>query len=1038
KEADRMEEHQERLRSGQFQAVRIDYKRRNGESAPMLINPGMVQGADGKTYYFAIVKDLTEIEKAEDELRESEAKFRRIAETSADAIYLIDLEGTVTYISPAVESILGFTPEEFAGSNFAAHFTGDDLVRAQEAFAANIRGEEVRNLELRVLDKNKKPVYIEVNGTPVRKGDRIIGIQGMGRDISKRKSAEQALRESKIKFEAEYMGMPIPVYTWQKQGDDFVLIDFNRAAERITEDKIGELRGVTARKLYANLPDIIEDLRVAYDEKRFLQRDMLYRFKSTGSARYLRVAPPDLVLVHTEDVTAHAEAEERLRESEAMFRTAVENIPFDFFVIGEDGRYTMQNSVCKERWGDVTGMRPEDVAFDEDLRSLWLANNARAWAGEVVEGDVTFKIGGEERCFHNIIAPVYDSGRVRGVLGVNIDITNRIKAEEALRESEERLSGVISSTPDVGIEGYDAKGRVLFWNTAAEKIFGWPSREAVGKTLDRLILDGAAARRFAEALENIAATGRPSEPEEWNITTKSGEERTVYSTIFAIPGSAGKNEYVRMDIDITARKLTEKALRESEEKYRFLIENVGTSVTFWDPNGKLLLINKAGARNLGSTPEALVGRSLSSFVDDEYAQKLRARHKRVMELNSGAQFEDPIELKRGKRWYRSIIQPVNHPDGEPIGVQVVSHDITELVEAERELKDRTERLRLMVQQIPAILWTTDTGLRFTSSTGAGLEALGLEQDEVAGRTLYEFFGTDDKEFLPISMHLKTLSGEPTTFEIEWGNSVWETHTEPLRDDTNEIIGCLAIALDVTERKRADEEIKRSRTQRRRLAKRLHEVREEESAAISREIHDELGQVLTGFKMDLAWIRRRCAQSCTSPESPTVTARIQDMFKEIDSTFETVRKLSTRLHPRILDDMGLLGAIEWSLQSFEDRTGIKCVIKEMDFGEAGKALDSARSTAIFRIFQEVITNIGRHAGASRVDVELWKSGDLVILEVRDNGRGIPAEELKHPRGIGLLGMSERAQAFGGNVTLDSKPGKGARVRVSIPISELREG
>ncbi|UCG52853.1 MAG: PAS domain S-box protein [Candidatus Latescibacterota bacterium] len=1025
---------------GKPEPFEVSYLREDGRRFPALFSPGGFETSQGKKYYFAIVKDITEQKKAEEKLRESEAMFRRITETSVDAIYQIDLDGTITYCSPVVEKILGYKQDEFIGTHFSSHFNPDDFRAAEEAFVKNLSGEEVRNVELRILDKNKQPVFIEVNGTSIVKDGKIVGVQGMARDITERKEAEDALRRSEARFKSQYKEFPIPVYTWRKKGDDFELIDFNTAAEKITEDNMGSYVGVTASKLFKGQQDILDEMHQCFNKRRSIQREMLYDYQSTGVTKYLSVyyafVPPDLVLVYTEDVTPRKQAEEKLRASEATLRTAMENIPFDFFVIGEDGRYALHN-FDKERWGDLTGMRPEDVDVDEETRALWLENNRRAFSGEVVEGEVSFKIDDEDRWFYNIVSPVYDDGKIRGILGVNVDITERKRAEDAVKESEGRLNAIISSTPNLAIEGYDLEGRVLFWNKAAEQIFGWSSEEAVGKTLDQLILDKDATEEFTEALRDVSRTNEPMGPSEWTFTRKNGEPGTAFSTIFAIPFGEKRKEFICMDVDITDRKRAERALRESEEKYRFLVENAGTVVTLWDLSGKLLLINQLGAKNLGSTPAELIGKSYSDLFSEDDAEEFLARHRKVLELDSGVQHEDQFEITSGKRWFRSIIQPVKNAEGRFFGVQIVSHDITDLIEAEQSLRDRDARLRLMIDQIPAVLWTTDRHLRFTSSTGAGLSALKLRPGDVVGRSLYEYFGTNDPEFLPIAMHRKSLRGEPTTYEMSWDHSTWETHTEPLRDATGEIIGCLAIALDITQRKRADEEIKRSHEQLRALAGRLHKVREEESANIAREIHDELGQVLTGLKMDLSWIERRCGELGKAEAETQLKEKIRAMYDDVDATIHTVRKISTQLRPRILDDLGLMGAVEWQAQDFENRTGIRCEINQSDLGEVEPVLGAGRSTAIFRIFQEILTNVRRHARATRVSVDLRSDGDVLMLEVRDDGGGISADGLKKRVGLGIVGMQERAQAFGGRVEIESEIGRGTTVKVFVPVGETRE-
>ncbi len=776
----------ELIRRGDMAPFEVSYVLPDGGRIPLEFHPGSFRTKDGRMYYFGVVNDLTRRKDREAKLKESEATFRRIAETSTDAIYQLDLDGTVTYCSRAVERVLGYPPEEFIGTDFRAHFLPEDLAAAENAFVRSVNGEEIRNAELRILDKNKKPIFIEVNATPIWRDDRIVGSQGIARDVTERKSAEDVIHSS-----------------------------------------------------------------------------------------------------------------------EARFRTVIENIPFDFFLIDENGRYTMENSTCRERWGKLIGKRPQDAGVDEKTLAIWLENNRRAFAGVLVEDEVSFTIDGEVKHFHNIISPVRDRGKIRGILGINIDITRRVRAEAALRESE--------------------------------------------------------------------------------------------------------------------------------EKYRFLVENSGTVVTMWDDEGRLMFINQMGVRIIGRTPEELVGKPFHDVVPMIVTDDDRTWVKRVLDSGVGLEREDEVELPLGKRWLRSFLQPVRDAEGRLFGVQVVSHDITELMQIERSLRDKDARLRLMVSQLPAVVWTVDRDLRFTSSAGAGLKALGLGPGEVVGMTLYEYFNTQDPEFLPIAMHRKSLQGEATTFEVIWDERVWETHTEPLRNDAGEIIGCLAIGLDVTKRKLAEEELKYSKEQLRALAASLHQIREEESTNIAREIHDELGQALTGIKLDLSFVQRRLFLCGDPDDRADLENKVKEMSADIDATVDAVRRISTKLRPRILDDLDLPGAIEWQTQDFQRRTSIAC-----DFNQYGTAselqLDPPRSTAVFRILQEILTNVRRHAGATHVWVDLRREDESFLLEVRDNGKGFPRSQLNRLDGLGILGMSERAQVFGGHVRIDSEPGKGTSVKVTIPLGD----
>jgi len=232
-----------------------------------------------------------------------------------------------------------------------------------------------------------------------------------------------------------------------------------------------------------------------------------------------------------------------------------------------------------------------------------------------------------------------------------------------------------------------------------------------------------------------------------------------------------------------------------------------------------------------------------------------------------------------------------------------------------------------------------------------------------------------------------------------------------------------------ERKQAEIDLRNSRDQLRALAAKLQSVREDERKLITSDIHDELGQALTGFKMDLAWMRNRLQTDDASARAQLLQ-KIAEMGALVDATANTIRKLCTELRPGILDDLGLTAAIEWQAREFTKRTGIRCAVTT----QAGNlALDPNQTTAAFRIFQEILTNVARHAQASRVNVRLEATGKEVVLEASDNGRGIRESEIGGTKSLGLVGMRERALLLGGALELRGVPGKGTTVTVRLPQS-----
>jgi PAS domain S-box-containing protein len=262
-----------------------------------------------------------------------------------------------------------------------------------------------------------------------------------------------------------------------------------------------------------------------------------------------------------------------------------------------------------------------------------------------------------------------------------------------------------------------------------------------------------------------------------------------------------------------------------------------------------------------------------------------------------------------------------------------------------------------------------------------------------------------------------------------GSRFWaEAVISAIVDSSGALLGYVEVARDGTERMNLEQDLADAHDRMRALATRLAEVAEQEKMRLSREIHDVLGQELTGLKLDLSWLARRVARVANPPREPLLQ-RLATMASQIDGCVETVRRIATGLRPGVLDDLGLDEAIEWQAHEFQARAGIRV---ELSLPESEFKLDRDRATAIFRIFQELVTNVARHSGATEVSVQLTPEAGWVVLEVSDNGRGITEAERSRPNALGLLGMRERAAQFGGSVEIRGTEGHGTRAVVRIPI------
>lgn len=343
-------------------------------------------------------------------------------------------------------------------------------------------------------------------------------------------------------------------------------------------------------------------------------------------------------------------------------------------------------------------------------------------------------------------------------------------------------------------------------------------------------------------------------------------------------------------------------------------------------------------------------------------------------------------------------------------------------ESEKKLREFEEKYKELLNQLPVAIAQTTVEGEVLVVNDVTVQKLGYDSpEEVVEKGVPALYKNPEERKITMGLLMEKGSFEnlPIDFARKTGGVV-NTLTSSKID--NGIIS--SIIVDVTELRQVEKKLKESEEQLRRLANRLQSIREEERTRIAREIHDELGQSLTVLKIDLNWLGNQLAESHRH-----LLKKVSSMSRYVETNIQTVKKISTELRPKVLDDLGLMAAIEWQSNRFRERTRIPCEVT-MDLG--GILPDHELSTTLFRIFQETLTNIMRHAEATRVEVDLRGDNGRIVLEVRDNGRGISEEESTGPHSIGLLGLRERVHSWNGDIRILGKKGKGTTVTVTIPI------
>jgi len=345
-------------------------------------------------------------------------------------------------------------------------------------------------------------------------------------------------------------------------------------------------------------------------------------------------------------------------------------------------------------------------------------------------------------------------------------------------------------------------------------------------------------------------------------------------------------------------------------------------------------------------------------------------------------------------------------------------------EALTKLRTSEERYRQIVETAHEGIWMFNKDFETIFANRKMCDILEYSQDEMMGTKNAWFI--DETSKLMVIRAMQSNVNENTEFRCvtKSGRQIWlQISTSPLVDQNKEFIGMLGMVNDVTDRKEAHEKLVRSEIQIRNFAKHLNQTMEETSARIAREIHDELGQQLAGIKMALASLKKTEGQAVREE-------KIDSIVCDVDDTIQSLRKIATQLRPGILDSLGLIPSIEWMVNEFQRKTGISC-LTDMEVRE--QKFDKDISICFFRVCQESLTNVAKHAQATEVKVKVYQNEKELVLSVSDNGKGIAREKLENPFSMGLLGMRERAGIIGGDLQIISRENAGTTVQLKASIN-----
>ena len=486
--------------------------------------------------------------------------------------------------------------------------------------------------------------------------------------------------------------------------------------------------------------------------------------------------------------------------------------------------------------------------------------------------------------------------------------------------------------------------------------------------------------------------------------------------------------------EIAERKHAEALLHAKEQEFRVIVENAPDLIARYDREFRRTYVNPAFNKSYDMPTEDLIGKPMFSIireagldVKEDELTKVRQLFADVFETGKSCEFEITLPLLAGRRDYSVGLFPELDANGSVINVLSIARDITERKHVEDVLRKNEDRIRLIIDTIPTMVWTVQPDGTVDFFNKRWLEYAGEAATEEPNRIVHP-------EDLPGAMEkwlANMVVGKPTEDEIRLRRADGEyrwflVRTAPLRDEQGNVIKWYGVSIDIEESKCAEETLKQSYEEIRRLSEHLQKIREEERRSIAREIHDELGQQLTAIKMDVVWIDKKLPG-----EVSDIKRKLKNIIGLLDGSDQSIRKILSELRPKILDDHGLLEAIKWLGRQFTETTGIPVGFTATE--EEIKVSEQI-ATCMFRVCQEALTNITRYSHAKKVSVSINIFENNIKLIIEDDGTGFDTASVQNKNSFGILGMKERVLSLGGAFELVSSPGKGTKITASLPYKE----
>ena len=608
------------------------------------------------------------------------------------------------------------------------------------------------------------------------------------------------------------------------------------------------------------------------------------------------------------------------------------------------------------------------------------------------------------------------------------------RAGKKVREASNEWAMTFNSISDL-VSTQDKDFRIIKANKAFADAFGIGAEELIGKKCHEVI-HGTKEPWPDCPHKQTLQSGKPVTGEFWE--PRLGR----YLQVSASPIVNKRDETigtVHIVQDITERKRAEEALRRSEQRFRNLVETTSDWVWEFDKNGVYTYVSPRIEDLLGYRPEEVFGKTPFDLMPPGERERIASIFAPI--LAQGKPFRGLENINQHRDGRLVVLEtngvPFFDTDDTFLGYRGIDRDITERKRAEEALRESEEKYRLLLDESSDPVFTFYPEGRYRYVNKAFARALGLSPSEIIGKTIWDVFPKEEADKRYAALKEVFESGREKVIEVRVPKPDKDqfciTTIKPILEEGGRVLSVICSSKDITGRKQAEEEIrqllqsvKEQREELRALGARLSEVEEDERRRLSGELHDRVGQNLTALGINLNILRNQLPAEAAGKAGKV----LEDSLRLVVRTVEDIRNVMAELRPPLLDEYGLPAALRWYGKQFSERTGLNTVVEG---GETMSRLQPEIEIALFRITQEALTNVAKHGRASRVTVTLEEVDERTILTIADNGAGFDPKA-SQPAGAGtkwgLILIRERAEVVGGQVRIDSGPGKGTRIVVEV--------